>query len=76
MNSDPKETTLDRLPPLLTVDELAAILRVNRDTAYKAVAAGEVPGARRIGRTIRICRDAVVRWLRGEDRVPRSSRRI
>ncbi len=65
--------TLSRLPTFLTVDELAQILRVNRKTAYEAVAKGEVPGARRVGRSIRITRDTVVAWLRGQGHVSRSS---
>ena len=64
------------LPCVLTVDELASFLRVNRDTAYKAIADGQIPGTRKIGRNIRISRDAVIEWLRGKDHVPRSVRRI
>ncbi|MDP7504599.1 MAG: helix-turn-helix domain-containing protein [Nitrospinota bacterium] len=62
------------LPCVLTVDELASLLRVNRDTAYKAIADGQIPGTRKIGRNIRISRDAVIEWLRGKDHVPRSER--
>ena len=69
------DTTLTRLPTFLTVDELAVLLRVNRDTAYKAVAEGKIPGVRRVVRTIRVCRDTVVDWLRGKDPIPRSNRR-
>jgi excisionase family DNA binding protein len=58
-------TAAARLPPVLCVDELAALLRVNRKTACEAVSRGRIPGARRIGRTIRIDRDAVLEWLRG-----------
>ena len=70
MREDPD--TLNTLPTFLTVDELAKLLRVNRDTAYKAVADGQVPGVRHIGRTIRICRSTVVEWLRGKGSVSRS----
>ena len=68
-----KETTT--LPSVITVEELAELLRVNRDTVYKAVSQGKVPGARRIGRTIRISRNAVLDWLNGKDHAPHSSRR-
>jgi excisionase family DNA binding protein len=62
-------------PPVLTVDELAALLRVNRKTVYDALSRGEIPGARRIGSTYRILRDAVLDWLAsGQDRVSRSRR--
>ena len=53
----------DELPPIITVDELADLLRVERKTAYAAVTRGEIPGVRRLGRCIRISRDAVMRWL-------------
>ncbi len=62
------------LPPVLTVDELASLLRVNRDTIYKAISEGKIPGIQKIGRRIRISRDAVIEWLRGKDHVPRSER--
>jgi len=68
------ESTLDRLPSFLTVDELAGLMRVNRKTIYDAIAAGEIPGAQRVGRVVRIHRRTVVAWLRGEVRVLRSSR--
>ncbi len=61
------------LPPVLTADELAALLRVNRKTVYAGFKAGDIPGGQRIGGTIRFSRDAVLRWL-AEGRVPRSSR--
>jgi len=70
------ESTLDRLPTFMTVDELASLLRMNRNSVYEAIAREEIPGARRIGRRIAVCRDTVVGWLRGEARVLRSSRRI
>ena len=61
--------------PILTVDELAALLRVERKTAYAAIARGEIPGVRRIGSIIRISRDAVLAWLaQGQGRVSRSRR--
>ena len=53
------------LPPALTVDEAARLLRVNRKTLYDAVRDGRVPGVIRMGRSIRIGRDALLGWLRG-----------
>ena len=53
------------LPPALTVDEAARLLRVNRKTLYDAVRAGEVPGVVRMGRSIRIGRDALLGWMEG-----------
>jgi excisionase family DNA binding protein len=63
------------VPVVMTVDELARLLRVNRKTAYEAVARGLVPGARKLGRSIRINREAVLLWLRGQECVLRSSTR-
>ncbi len=62
------------LPAVLVVDEVAALLRVNRKTVYEALARGDIPGARRIGRTYRISRDAVLGWLHGQARVSHSRR--
>ena len=49
---------VDDLPLLLTVDEAAEVLRIGRNGAYAAVANGGIPSVR-IGRTIRIPRDAL-----------------
>ena len=53
----------EQLAPVLTVDEVAALLRVNRKTVYDAIKRGQIPGVRRIGGTIRVSRDALLRWL-------------
>jgi len=53
------------LPSVLTVDEAARFLRLNRKTLYDAVRAGELPGVVRVGRSIRIGRDALLGWLQG-----------
>jgi excisionase family DNA binding protein len=60
---------------VLTVDELATLLRVNRKTVYDALSRGEIPGARRVGSTYRILRAAVIDWLSsGQGRVSHSKR--
>jgi excisionase family DNA binding protein len=59
--------------PVMTVKELAELLRVDRKTAYSAIAHGDIPGVQRIRGAIRISRDAVLIWLR-EGRVSRSRR--
>ena len=70
------ESQSDELPEVLTADELAALLRIDRKSAYAALARGEIPGARRIGRTIRVSRDAVLNWLAdGQGRVSHSRRK-
>lgn len=69
------EQAIKELPVVLIVDELATLLRVNRKSAYAAIQRGEVPGVRRIGRTVRVHRDTVLAWLsQGQDRAPRSRR--
>ena len=60
---------LGGLPEVLTVEEVAKLLRVNRKTVYDAAQRGEIPG-RKIGRILRFSREAVVQWLRGQGRVP------
>ena len=54
----------EELPPIVTIDELARFLRMNRKTVYEAISRGEIPGVRRIGHTFRISRDVVLQWLR------------
>ena len=49
---------------VLTVDEAARLLRVDRKTLYASISAGEVPAAR-IGGAIRLSRTALLRYLEG-----------
>ncbi|RJS27876.1 DNA-binding protein [Corallococcus sp. H22C18031201] len=44
----------------LTVEEGAALLRVNRKTLYEAIRLGQVPGVVRVGKALRIRRAALV----------------
>jgi excisionase family DNA binding protein len=50
---------------VLTIDEAARLLRVNRKTLYDAVKLGRVPGVVRLGRSIRLGRAALLEWLQG-----------
>lgn len=43
------------LPPILTVEETAAFLRIGRSAAYDAVRRGDLPSVR-IGRSLRVPR--------------------
>lgn len=54
------------LAPVLSVEEAACFLRLNRKTVYEAVAAREMPG-RRIRNRVVIPRDALLEWLQGYD---------
>ncbi|MDC0708770.1 helix-turn-helix domain-containing protein [Stigmatella sp. ncwal1] len=53
------------LSDVLTVEEAAAFLRVNRKTLYEAVRLGSIPGVIRIGRSIRISRSTLLGWVQG-----------
>ena len=61
-------------PAVMTVDELAALLRVGRKAVYAAIAAGDIPGVVRVGRCVRIDRATVLAWMSGQVRVSRASR--
>ncbi len=50
----------------LKVPEVAEILRIARGRAYALVACGTIPGVVKIGRSIRVNREELNRWL--EDR--------
>src|SRR5262245_34394024 len=49
---------------VLTVDEGARFLKIGRNALYDVIGRGEVPH-QRIGKTIRISRSQLVRWLAG-----------
>jgi excisionase family DNA binding protein len=62
-------------PEVLTVPELAEMLHLAPCSVFSAIKRGEIPGVRRIGKSIRICRQAVLDWLAsGEGRAGRSQR--
>ena len=49
---------------VLTVEEAAEYLRVGRNALYDAIGRGEIPH-RRIGKSIRLLRGELLRWLAG-----------
>ena len=52
---------MEPLSEILTVDEAAVLLRVNRKTLYEAIKLDQLPGAViRLGRTIRLRRQALL----------------
>jgi excisionase family DNA binding protein len=58
--SDEKSLPSPATPAVLTVDEAAALLRVNRKTLYEAIRLNKVPGVIRVGRTVRLNRDLLL----------------
>lgn len=57
------------MPTLLTVDEVADLLRTTRTAVYALVARGQVPGVTRLGRRVLIRADELVEWL-DQNRAP------
>jgi len=51
------------LPPLMTVAELAVLLQTSKGAVYARHARGGIPGALRLGRTLRFDRRIIVHWL-------------
>lgn len=60
----PKYTSLDELPLSLRVEDLMSILDIGRNTAYELVHSGQLRSFR-VGRHLRIPRDAVIEFLQG-----------
>lgn len=48
---------------VLTAEELAELMLLDRKTIYAAIKRGQIPGVRRIGRAIRISARTVRAWL-------------
>lgn len=66
MNTEDKSsgTNYGAIPSLLTVEELAEQLRIGRSSAYTLVKSRQIRSIR-IGRTIRIPRNAVSEFIEG-----------
>jgi excisionase family DNA binding protein len=64
-------SSMSTLPEVLTAREAAAILRVGRNQLYQAVSRGEL-GSVRIGRSIRIPKQALVALLASASLPPAS----
>lgn len=62
------------MPEVLTVEEVAAWLRINKKTVYDAAKAGQIPCCK-VGRILRFSREAVLNWLHGQGRVSRERKR-
>ena len=57
-----KYRSLDELPLALRVEDLMPLLGIGRNTAYELVRSGQIRSIR-VGRKIRIPRDAVAEFL-------------
>lgn len=55
-------STFEDLPLLLTVGEMASVLRIGRNAAYQLVKAGNVQSIH-VGRSIRVPRNALVQFV-------------
>jgi excisionase family DNA binding protein len=49
-------------PPVMTVDEIAAYLRIPRASVYKLAQKGRIPG-QKVGRHWRFRRETIDQWL-------------
>lgn len=62
-------------PEVLTVAEVAKLLRFNVKYMYELLSQGKIPGARRVGQSWRIHRATVLAWLSSDQQAgsrPRS----
>lgn len=56
--------SVEELPLVLTVEDLMPVLGIGRNTAYDLVRSGQIQSLR-IGRQIRIPRNAVIQYISG-----------
>jgi excisionase family DNA binding protein len=54
---------LNNLPPLLTVDDAAELLRTTRKAVYVMIERGHLPGVTRLGRRVLLRSDRLLEWL-------------
>ena len=53
----------NELPVMLTVQDVAAFLRISKNTAYNFVNSGVIPSVK-IGRQVRVYREDVIRYIK------------
>lgn len=58
--------TLDQLPDLITVEEMAELLRTTPAGVYGRAARGKIPGKRKSGKSMLFYKPAIVAWLEKE----------
>jgi excisionase family DNA binding protein len=64
--SENQRYRVDDLPAVMTVEECAAFLRIGRSACYASVRNGTIPSVR-VGRLIRVPREALLEWLSKRD---------
>lgn len=62
---------LTEYPDVLTVPEVAKILRISRSSAYHLIQCGEIPG-HRTGGNVRVIKSKLIRHLEGNNDGKRS----
>lgn len=65
---------VEKVPEIMTVEETAALLRINEKTAYEKVRRGEIPGGKHIGGVVRVSRAVLLESFRSPN-APKKSRR-
>ncbi len=65
----------EALPELLTVEEVAALLRVHRNTVYQLLADKKIPGIVKVGRAVRANKAIVLAWIASGDQRDSRARR-
>ena len=59
-------------PDLLTVAEVATVLRTTREAVYKLVERGQLPGVIRLRKRVLVERESLVQWVH-QNRTPSSA---
>jgi excisionase family DNA binding protein len=62
-------------PEIITVEELAVLLRMNKKSLYDLCANGQIPGVTKVGTAWRVHRPTVVAWLSGQIGAPKPRKR-
>jgi len=77
---EPPPRSPNKVPPnddaeILSFREALVLLKISRNTLYRLVHTGQIPGVRRVGRAWRFHRASLMRWLSCPDSERRGRRR-
>lgn len=61
-----------KLPFALTANHLSQLLGISKRKVYDALAAGDIPGAKKINQSWRVPRDTFLSWFYGEEVINKS----